>query len=78
MPNRSKDRRIGLNLQYLVPSVKPTNGAKLPTSLVRGEDKYGHYIDEIPATGEADEASMARHKEYEAVMMQAYKSQHSD
>jgi hypothetical protein len=78
MPNRSKDRRIGLNLQYLAPSVKPTNGSKLPTSLVRGVDSYGHYIDEIPATGEADEASMARHKEYEAVMMQAYKSKHSD
>ena len=77
LPNQSNDRRIGLNLQFVAPSVKSTNGIKVPTVLVRGEDKYGHFLDEEPASGEADAESVTRHKHYTELMTQAFKSQHN-
>jgi len=77
LPNHSQDRRIGFNLQFVAPSVKTTNGIRVPTILVRGEDNYGHFDEEVPASGEADAESMRRHKHYTDLMTQAFKSQHN-
>lgn len=59
LPNRSDDRRIGLNIQYIAPHVRQT---KLPGSsalLVRGEDRFGHYQAETRATRDLDPAALA-------------------
>ena len=44
-PNVSADRRIGLNVQYVAPH-NSQNGAATSATLVRGEDRFGHYESE--------------------------------
>jgi len=42
-PNRSNDRRIGLALRYIKPSMQQVYGDGDLAVLVRGEDRYGHF-----------------------------------
>ena len=42
-PNRSPQRRIGLAIQYIRPSVRQTVAQTDFAMLVRGEDRYGHF-----------------------------------
>ena len=42
-PNKSKDRRIGLNVQYIAPHVKQLKQAEDSALLVRGVDKHNFY-----------------------------------
>jgi len=64
-PNQTNDRRIGLNVQYIAPQVRQTKQSGYTAWLVRGEDRYGHYPDEIPATVDFDPAALARRDEME-------------
>lgn len=41
--NRSDDRRIGLALRYIRPSMRQVVGDKDYATLVRGSDRYGHF-----------------------------------
>ncbi len=63
MPNRSDDRRIGLNVQYIAPHVRQTKHDKDSVMLVRGEDRHGHYRVDVPAAGEFEPAAVARWEE---------------
>lgn len=49
MPNQSDDRRIGLNAQYLATDVMQTKNDSDSAILVRGEDRFGHYEEDVPA-----------------------------
>ena len=64
MPNLSDDRRIGLNVQYLAPSVYQTKTAHERDSamLVRGQDRYGHWETDLPATQDLHPDAMRRHR----------------
>ena len=42
-PNPSAERRIGLTLQYLDPSMRQTRTDRESATLVRGRDHYGHF-----------------------------------
>ncbi len=42
-PNQSDDRRIGLAIRYIKPSMKQESGDRTLVSLVSGEDTYGHF-----------------------------------
>ncbi len=42
-PNDSADRRIGLAIRYVAPSMRQVNGLKPSAHLVAGEDRYGHF-----------------------------------
>lgn len=42
-PNRTGDRRIGLAIRYIKPSMKQQTGDRPLGVLVRGEDNYGHF-----------------------------------
>ena len=42
-PNLSDDRRIGLNVQYIRPSMRQTKSSRDTAMLVRGSDSYGHF-----------------------------------
>ena len=70
MPNASDDRRIGLNVQYLATSAKQTKHDHDTAMLVRGQDAYGYYESDTPATFDLAPAALAhqamleqRHKE---------------
>ena len=49
-PNCSPDRRIGLNIQYISPRLKQTKSDSDSAMLIRGNDPFGHFIDDTPAT----------------------------
>ena len=63
MPNRSDDRRIGLNAQYIAPHVRQTKHDHDTAMLVRGEDRYGHYRSDAAAVTEWEPAAVARWEE---------------
>lgn len=48
-PNRSNDRRIGLNIQYIAPHVRQLKAEDDSAILVRGEDRYQHFKTDTPA-----------------------------
>ena len=61
-PNRSDDRRIGLALRYIAPSMRQVGGQKTFATLVAGEDRFGHF-QSFPAPVEvmdADDYARAR------------------
>ena len=58
-PNRSGDRRIGFNAQYIAPHVRQTIGRHDSAVLVRGRDGFGHFEDEPRPNGEFEPAAVA-------------------
>lgn len=66
MPNKSNDRRIGLNIQYLASHVRQTKHDLDTAMLVRGEDKYQHFGTDIPATSDLHPDAIKRQAELEA------------
>ena len=52
MPNESEDRRIGLNVQYIAPHVRQTKHDGDSAILVRGEDRFHHFEQDIIATSD--------------------------
>ena len=65
MPNRSSDRRIGLNVQYIAPHMRQTKRAHDTALLVRGEDRFGYYGADTPAQADLEPAAIARQRELE-------------
>lgn len=59
-PNISDDRRIGLNVQYISPRMKQTKDASDSAILIRGKDRYGHFIADQPATEWLPDEASAR------------------
>ncbi len=71
-PNRSGDRRIGLTLQYLAPSVRQLHTDREGATLVRGEDRYGHFVSEPAFTVDFDPALIAYREEAERLKHEVY------
>lgn len=65
MPNRSDDRRIGLNIQYLGAHVRQTKHDLDTAMLVRGEDRYRNFEPDVPAETDLDPVAIARQVELE-------------
>ncbi|WP_171236209.1 phytanoyl-CoA dioxygenase family protein [Ruegeria sp. HKCCA6837] len=65
MPNKSKDRRIGLNIQYLAAHVRQTKHDLDTAMLVRGEDNFGHFGIDTPAESDLDPVAVQRQIELE-------------
>lgn len=42
-PNGTDDRRLGLAIRYIKPSMKQRDGQKTMARLVSGDDRYGHF-----------------------------------
>jgi|TARA_B100001093_G_scaffold163187_1_gene155555 ectoine hydroxylase-related dioxygenase (phytanoyl-CoA dioxygenase family) len=70
MPNKSEDRRIGLNVQYLATHVRQTKHDHDSAILVRGEDAYQHFRTDIPASSDLDPDSMERQAELERMYVE--------
>jgi non-haem Fe2+, alpha-ketoglutarate-dependent halogenase len=63
-PNTSRDRRIGLALRYVSPSMSQVSGQRPFAHLVAGSDLYGHFqlLDlpaEVMADGDVEKARQA-------------------
>jgi hypothetical protein len=62
-PNRSDDRRIGFNVQYVPPQVKQVVGRRDSATLVRGVDSYNHFeMEHRPSVDFTSEAMVAFRK----------------
>ena len=72
LPNRSEDRRIGLNAQFITPDVRPSVSRSETAMLVRGTDRYGHFRKEVPATADLAEAGLERHRKLDADMKETW------
>jgi hypothetical protein len=55
MPNESDDRRIGLNVQFIAPHLRQTKHDADSAILVRGEDRFHHFEQDIVATSDLTE-----------------------
>lgn len=60
-PNRANARRIGVAVRYIAPHVQQVNGEQDSAWLVRGEDRYGHFVHETPPRADMDPAALAEH-----------------
>ncbi|MEZ5926792.1 MAG: phytanoyl-CoA dioxygenase family protein [Hyphomicrobiaceae bacterium] len=65
MPNRSADRRIGLNVQYFATHVRQVKAVRDSAILVRGRDDYGYYEPDIPAAADLEPSALARQEALE-------------
>ena len=63
LPNRSDDRRIGLNVQYLAPRMRQVKHSRDTALLVRGVDAFGHFGQDVPAAEDLHPEALARHRE---------------
>jgi hypothetical protein len=62
-PNSSADRRIGFAIRYIPTRVRQTAGPRDSATLVRGEDRYGHFDLEPRPDGDLDPSMLALHAE---------------
>ena len=60
-PNRSDDRRIGVAIRFIDPSVRQINADGDSAWLVRGEDTHGNFVLETPPAADMDAAAIAEH-----------------
>lgn len=72
-PNTTDDRRIGLNVQYVAPHNRQA-GEKMTATLVRGEDRFGHYLEELTPTSEFDRKNANELFAADALMRESYKT----
>ncbi|MEM7284989.1 MAG: phytanoyl-CoA dioxygenase family protein [Actinomycetota bacterium] len=71
-PNRSDDRRIGVNVQFIAPQVRQTLHDHDTVMLVRGEDRYGHFGTDIGAAGDLEPDALERQAAYQALIKGTY------
>jgi len=65
LPNKSKDRRIGLNALHLAAHVSQTKHYIDFAMLIRGRDLYNHFMQDMPAEMVLKPAAVARQVELE-------------
>ena len=61
-PNRSEDRRIGLSIRYMPPQTRQQLAEWDSAALVRGEDRYGHFVHEPRPVKDFDPMCVAFHE----------------
>ena len=61
-PNRADDRRIGIGISYIPANVRHIGSVRVPATLVRGEDRYGHFDLEPSPDDGLDWDSYHRHR----------------
>ena len=63
LPNRSDERRIGLNAQYVATHIRQTKHDRDTAMLVRGVDDFGHFGADVPARGDLEPEAVKRQRE---------------
>lgn len=69
MPNNSDDRRIGLNVNYLKPSMRQLKRERDSAVLVRGRDIYQHFEPDMPASSDLDTQDLDNFKRLNDVFL---------
>ncbi|TDQ84456.1 phytanoyl-CoA dioxygenase PhyH [Dongia mobilis] len=59
-PNRSADRRIGLNAQFIAPHMRQTKHDRDSALLVRGEDRFNHFRKDRAARADFEPVALQR------------------
>ena len=59
--NGTTSPRIGVGVSYIPAHVRHVGETRLSATLVRGEDRYGHFDPEPPPASDADAAAVAAH-----------------
>ncbi len=67
MPNSSGARRVGLNVQYIAPSMRQLVNAQETALLVRGRDAFHHYAPDELAFRDFEPRALERHAALERV-----------
>ena len=62
-PNASDDRRIGFAIRYIPTSVSQVAGDEDSATLVRGEDRYGHFAPEPRPRADLEPRMLALHRQ---------------
>ena len=63
-PNRTGERRLGLTIRYMRPEVRVVDGPPMAATLVRGEDRFGHFAPGAPRpSNDLDDAAIAAHRQ---------------
>lgn len=73
-PNRSADRRIGLNVQYIAPTMRQLVNPHETALCVRGTDRFRHYAKDTLATTDLDPVALARHSELDRQRKETWSS----
>ena len=60
-PNGTDERRIGLAIRYIPTRMTQIDGASMSATLVRGEDRHGHFELAASGTGLLSSEDVARH-----------------
>jgi non-haem Fe2+, alpha-ketoglutarate-dependent halogenase len=60
-PNRGRERRIGVGISYIPTRVRHVGPHRLTASLVRGQDRYGHFDPEPRPRADFDAEARAAH-----------------
>jgi hypothetical protein len=76
-PNTSNHRRIGLGLNYIPTSVKPSGSIRHAALLVRGVDRYGHFEAAAWPKEELGETEVATHERAMSLYRDAYLEEES-
>jgi len=71
-PNISRDRRIGLNMQFVSPKVHQTLHEKDSAILVRGVDRFNHFGVDDPPMVDLDPQAIKTREEKQAIVKGAY------
>ncbi len=71
-PNRSSDRRIGLNIQFVAPHARQTLHDNATARLVRGIDNDQNFGDDSPAATELDRDALVERQSKHALMKGTY------
>lgn len=74
MPNRSADRRIGLNVQYIAPHVRQTKNDKDSALCVRGQDTFSNFRMDQPAEGDLQPDAMQRWRDMDRLHIETQSS----
>jgi len=65
LPNKSQDRRIGLNLHYLASHVKQTKHNLDSAFCISGKDEYKNFTEDIPAKVDLEPSAIKKQKKLE-------------
>jgi non-heme Fe2+,alpha-ketoglutarate-dependent halogenase len=71
-PNTLSHRRIGLGLNFIPTSVRPSGTVRHAAMLVRGVDRYGHFEMVGPPVAELDAQAVGTHDRAMALYRDAY------
>ena len=73
-PNLTDDRRVGIVMNYIKPSVRQAVGEYETATLVRGEDRHGHFKSEPACEADFAPANVAFQLEMERRKREVYDS----